>query len=398
MTWTPEFVAIIIAIFIPFQTATAKETGIPLKYLILLILYLGHIFFGILLNDISGWTILAGLRIYTKFLPIFMLPLIYPLTDKAFKTILLWVYAMSMAQFPVVLWQRFVRFAETLSGDPMGGTLGHSTSGVLAIYLVTIISFLIAFYYKDQISLPLFLVSAGAAFVPLTLNETKISFVLLPIAFIFPAFFIQAKRESIFRLMLVILLLILSFLAFKAVYDYFATKRWGYGITGFVSQPGKLEDYSSNRLDPILNSIRVGALKDARFAVFGHGVGNVSEGFTKRLSGKYYREGQFYDINVTFAMMMWELGFLGTFLFLLFPFFIFWDARKLCKKEGWIGAYALGMVSYALFFFLSLFYTFTIHNNVLIFIFFLAAGQLVSLSKQAEGEGRVKGIQLPSPV
>jgi O-antigen ligase len=81
---------------------------------------------------------------------------------------------------------------------------------------------------------------------------------------------------------------------------------------------------------------------------------------------------------------MWETGIMGTILFFLFPFFIFLDSARLCKEEGLPGAYPLGMLSFSTFFALSAFYTFTIDSNVLIFMFFLASGQLVSQYSQAD--------------
>jgi len=377
MTWVPEIIAIFIALSIPFKTATSKNINLPLKYVFLFCVYLAHILIGFLLNDITGWTMLAGLRIYTKFIPIFLIPLIFPFSDRAFKNIVLWIFALSMLQLPVVVWQRFVQYATSLSGDPMGGTLGVSTSGILAIYLIVIISFLISFYFKEQISFPAFLASLIAAFIPITLNETKISFILLPISFLIPAVYIKGKTDVIIRLLTVFMLLLVTFVVFKGVYDYWAAKRWGYGIEGFISQPKIFKQYNKNRLDPMKNAV-IHAMADSRFAFFGHGAGNVSEGFTKKLSGKYVKEGEFYNVSVTFAQLMWETGILGTFFFFLFPIFVFWDAVKLCKQDGWPGAFSLGMIGFATFFTLSMFYTFTINANVLIFIFFLAAGQLVS--------------------
>jgi len=378
MTWIPEFIAILIAVSIPFRTSTTKQTHLPLKYTILLIIYLAHLGIGFLLNDVTWWTMLAGLRIYTKFIPIFLIPLVYPFSQRVFKNLILWIFALSMLQLPVVLWQRFIKYATSLSGDPMGGTLGVSTSGVLSIYLVVIISFLIAFYFKEEISLQAFLLSIAAAFIPITLNETKISFILLPISFIFPALFIKAKRKTIFRVSLVVVIFIGSFFVLKGIYNYFQQKRWGYGIETFVMMPGRLETYSRNRLDPIKYSF-TNAIKDPRFIFFGRGAGNVSEGFTKKLDGKYVQEGKYYGVGgVSFPKLIWEIGIMGTALFFLFPFFIFLDAAGLSKKNRFLGAFSLGMLSFTVFFSLSMFYTFTIDSNLLMYLFFLTAGHIAS--------------------
>jgi hypothetical protein len=386
MTWIPEFIALIIAVSLLLKTAVEKQNLVPLKYSFLIFLYLAHIVFGFLLNDITGWTMLAGLRIYTKFIPIFLLPLIFPLTTKAFRNIVLWIYALTMVQLPVVLYQRFIQFANVPSGDPVGGTLGGSASGILAIYLISIISFIIAFYFKDEISFPVFLISAAAAFIPITMNETKISAVLLPVAFIFPVFFIPGKREVIVKASLVLVLLVTSMVVFQTVYNYWQDRIGRVDLEVYYQDETRFERIKSRRLDPLIDSVTVAPKGDLRFALFGRGAGNVSEGFTRILSGKYLQERSLYGVSMTFPKLMWELGFVGTVFFFLFPLLVFFDAFRLSRQPGFNGAYALGMLSLTLFFVLSTAYTFTIDNNVLIFLYFFAAGQLVRLSVETRNE------------
>jgi hypothetical protein len=378
MTWIPEIISIILAVSIPFRTAITKESHLPIKYTFLLILYIAHLAIGFLLNDISGWTILSGVRIYAKFIPIFLLPLIFPFTEQNFKKIVFLIFILAMIQLPVVLWQRFIEYAGKISGDPMGGTLGTHASGILSIFQLIIISFIIAFYFKKEISLPVFLLASAVVFIPITLNETKITFILLPATLIFPALFIKGQRKSIFRIFLVGLILFGSFFVLKSIYNYFQKQKWGYGIETFVTMPGRLENYSRYRLDPILYSFP-NATKELRFFIFGRGAGNVSEGFTKRLSGKYSNEGKYFGAtNVSFTKSIWEIGIFGTVLFFLFPFFIFMDAVGLCKKDGFIGSFSLGMLTFSVFFSISSFYTKTFDQNIFIYLFFLSAGYIVS--------------------
>lgn len=396
MTWLPELISIAAALLIPFQTAMNKTVRIPVKYSLLLIIYFTHIALGFLLNDVTGWTILSGTRIYTKFIPIFLIPIVFPLTEKEFKRMVKFIFILAMIQFPVVLFQRFVLYAESLSGDPMGGTLGHSASGVLAIFLLSVMSFLIAFYYKQQLSLPMFLMTFTAAFIPLTLNETKITFFLLPFAFLIPSFFVQIRTEIIVKLSMIFLVLLVSFMALQGIYDYFQTKRWGYGIVTFMTMPGRAERYSRRRLDPLIYSFTHGVSEDIRFMAFGRGAGNVSEGFTRLLDGKYLQQGRYYGVgDISFNKLMWEIGLFGTLLYLMFPFFIFMDGVRLSRrKEGFLGAFSLGMTSYSVFFTLSLFYTFTLDSNVLTYLFYLLGGCLVGVQG---AESKESGLESVSP-
>lgn len=378
VTWFPELISILVAVLIPIQTAVNKTTKIPVKYILFLTIYILHLLLGFIFNDVSGWTILAGLRIYTKFIPILIMPIIFPLTEGEFKKLVIFVFVLAMIQLPVVLAQRFIFFADSLSGDPMGGTVGHSASGVLSIFLLITMSFIIAFYFKEQVTFSFFLMALGAAFIPTMLNETKITFVLLPVAFIFPALFIKAQRKNIFRVILVMFIFAGSFVVFKGVYDYFQSKRWGYGIETFVLMPGRLEEYSLRRVDPIKNSFQ-NAVKDPRFFVFGRGAGNVSEGFTKKLSGKYVQEGRYYGLGgVSFPKFIWEIGIMGTILFYVLILIIFWDAMQLSRKSGFNGAFSLGMLSFCVFFSLSMVYTFTMDSNLFVYLFFLFSGYVIS--------------------
>jgi hypothetical protein len=397
MTWVPEFIALIVVASIPFRTAVEKQIHVPFKYVVVIFIYIAHILMGFLVNDITGWTMLAGFRIYTKFIPIFLLPLIFPLSQKAFRNILLWVYALTMLQLPVTLWQRFIEVGRVGSGDPVGGTLGLATSGVLAIYLISIISFLIAFYFKEEISLSVFIISAAAAFIPITINETKISSVLLPVAFVFPALFIPVKREIIARVFFVLVLMAGALIIFKVAYDYFQTPMGRPGIIEFWTEEQRRKRYNERRIQPLIDAFTVAPKGDMGFTIFGRGAGNVSEGFTKILSGKYLNERYLYGVSMTLPKLIWELGFLGTFLFYMLPALIFFDAVRLCKKPGVQGAFALGMLSYTVFIVGSTAYTFTIDSNALIFLYFFAAGLLVQQSVESEYAELEQGDEFKVP-
>ena len=374
LTWIPEIVSVIVVCMIPFKTAVDKSVNIPIKYSLLIVLYLSHLLLGFIFNEIPPGAILAGLRTYTKFIPIFLMPIVFSLTEESFKKIVKFIYFLAMIQFPVVLYQRFVEYKLDLSGDKMGGTLGAQASGVLSIFMLMVLSFLIAFYFKDLISFRLFIFSFAASFLPTTMNETKITFILLPISLIFPAIFLRDKIQSIIRISLAAILLTTSFFVLKEVYNYFQIPRWGYGIETFVAMPGRLEGYSERRIDPIIYAID-NAKKDIRFSLFGHGAGNVSEGFTPFLNGKYVQEGIYYDSKSTsFTTMIWEIGFLGILIFLLFPLFVFLDFANFSKDKSFFGAFSLGMLSFTVLFVLSFFYTDTMIKNLFMYLFFFSAG------------------------
>jgi len=380
VTWIPEIVSAVMAFYILVIAATHKRINIPIKYVILLLIYFLHICMGLFLNDVPLGTLLAGIRTYFKFIPLFLLPAVFNFEDASMKKILLFVLALACTQLPIVVWQRFYEFKESLSGDPMGGTLGYGATGMLSIFLICVISFLIAFYLRGKISLTFFLISTCIVFLPTTLNETKVTFVLLPLAFIFPLIFIKKQRTNIIRAVSLIVLLAIVGFTLKNTYDHFQMKRWGHGITRFATDPGRIDNYMTTRIDPIFYAIDK-AFRGPQM-IFGHGIGNVSISFTKAMTGKYSREAEMYGVGqVSITKLFWEIGILGTLIFFLLVLMVFWDTIKLCKRSDFIGTFSLGMLTLIAIFTLSFFYFQTIDLNIMVFLFFFSAGYTVFYSK-----------------
>jgi len=393
-TWIPEMVSAVTAFYILVIAATSEKINIPIKYVALLLIYFLHICMGLFINEVPLGTVLAGIRTYFKFIPLFILPAFFKFEDASMKKILLFILALACIQLPVVVWQRFFAFKEVLSGDPMGGTLGFSCSGLLSIALICVISFLIAFYLRGKISLHFFLISACITFLPTTFNETKVTFVLLPLAFIFPLIFIKKQRKTIMKAVFLIVLLSVIGFTLKNIYDHFQMKRWGYGISGFVKDPGRIDTYMATRIDPILYALDKAFRGPQMF--FGHGVGNVSISFTKAMTGKYSREAEMYGVgDVSITKLFWEIGILGTLIFFLLVLMVFWDTIKLCRRSDFIGAFSLGMLTFIAIYALSFFYTKTIDMNLPGFLFFFLAGYIAFYHKWEQS--KESSLSEPNP-
>ncbi len=70
----------------------------------------------------------------------------------------------------------------------------------------------------------------------------------------FPIHIHQRKTRCHFKSYAGLFLFGLSFIALKGIYDHFSKQRWGYGITGFVTNSRTLEKYNKSRLLPIRNA------------------------------------------------------------------------------------------------------------------------------------------------
>ena len=80
-------------------------------------------------NNVSSGVLIGGVRIHLKFLPFLILPLVYQFTDTQIRQQFIFVLTLSLIQVPVAFYQKFVKYAASNSGDPVGGTLGANASG-----------------------------------------------------------------------------------------------------------------------------------------------------------------------------------------------------------------------------------------------------------------------------
>jgi hypothetical protein len=198
----------------------------------------------------------------------------------------------------------------------------------------------------------------------------------MPIAFLFPLIFINKQRKNILRIFFMVVLFLAIGFTLKNIYDHFQMNRWGHGITGFVKDKEWMEDYVATRIDPIFHTIDKAFRGPQMF--FGHGIGNVSISFSKKLTGKYVREAEEYNVgHVSITKLLWEIGIIGTFIFFILVLMVFWDSLKLCRRPDFIGTFSLGMLTLISIFVLSFFYTQTIDLNLMVFLFFFLGGYTV---------------------
>jgi hypothetical protein len=91
-----------------------------------------------------------------------------------------------MAQLPVAAWQ----YHQNGAGDAVGGTFGNKGSGILTLAVVCTVFFLAHFVRSNTQRVLLYL-----CLLPLVLNETKISFILIPALILFIHF--QPKIKNV---------------------------------------------------------------------------------------------------------------------------------------------------------------------------------------------------------
>ncbi|MBA4318320.1 MAG: hypothetical protein C0412_07960 [Flavobacterium sp.] len=381
MTWVPEFMALLAFLYIPAAMALKKEYRMPPKYTLLLILYIVHVSTGFVVNSMEGGAIIAGARQFFKFIPIFLLPAIIHFENKDIVNFLKLILFIAFIQFPVTIWQRFIQFAGDPSGDPIGGTLGENTSGILSFFLTVVLSFLVTFLLKRKISLKVFLLTFFVCFIPTTINETKITFLLLPFAFILPIYFGKIKlSENISKFVPLVIFASIILLVFIGIYNYMGWGKKKTDIIKWFSDDKVVEKYTDNRFVPIQTAFEKVFFNDMKTIFFGYGGGNLSPAFTKSLESSLVEKFAAYEpVKVSLTKLLWETGYGGMIFFFLLIANIFIDSLKFSRRSDYFFSdFALCMAVFTCFFSVSHLYFQVLNSNLFIYLFFFFSGYLVS--------------------
>ncbi|MFQ5470860.1 MAG: hypothetical protein ACE5EH_11225 [Gammaproteobacteria bacterium] len=393
-----------------------KEFYVSTKYLIIFLFFALIVLVGVIINNVDAGTAFFGLRTHLKYLPFFFLPAVSGISDNGLNKQLKLLLGLVLLQFPVVFFQRFVQYRGSRTGDVITGTVGES--GVLTILLICAISVLIAFFARKRLGKPLFLLLMFLIFIPTTLNETKVTLVILPIAICVPIFF-SARRhiDSMKKILPSIGLSALLFIVFIPIYNSFMREIDGGTIGNFVTNEKRLRgnfitdaqklapelrdspgsnlpadtgtettapDTPVRRLDSILIPLQILSDDPIKLLV-GLGVGNLSDTGISAFKGNYsYYFSEWGGRQTTISYLWWEVGILGVMLGTFFVFFVLRDAMYLRHREDTIGVLALGWVGVASVMAVILFYKNIIIFNVLGYLFWYFSGCIAAQRKRLE--------------
>ena len=387
-TWLPEILAILTCLVIALRFTTLKEKpAINPKYVTLLLLYFTIILIGIVLNTTPPESIIAGIRAYFKHLPFFLLPAVYDFSEEQFKKQLQFVLSLLILQCPLAVYQRFFQFRGVMTGDVIAGTL--EVSSVLSITMICSIAVIFALHLKKRIGFKLFLIIVFCLFLPTTLNETKGTLVLLPLAFLIPAFFLQGKGSSRAKSLLITALISILFIsAFVPIYDHFMRPRLGYSILDFFQNKDKVTEYLYRgtregdtkkimRGDAIVLTYKNLSDNPLRFT-FGHGIGNLIRSYFEFLDEKSDEAFRTGADRLALTNLFWEFGLLGIAVCITFMVFLFRDAVLLRKSDDIFGSFALGWSAVVVIICFSLAYKNIIHFNVINFMFWYFSGVIAA--------------------
>jgi hypothetical protein len=393
-TWLPEILAVFACILVSLKSAASGKIYISKIYIYLILLYLTTMFASIAFNGTGLFHTFVGARVHLKYIPFFLLPMVYRVSDKEFKQQLTFILFLLLFQLPVSLVQRmYYSKIGLFTGDVVGGTLLYS--GTLSITLVCSIAVVFSLYLKKQITKKYLLLISFWLFLPTTLNETKITVFLLPIALLIPALFCEGylnpgKTRKLLTGCLISLLLLLLFIP---IYDYTRKPLVSTGgapdFLGIFQKEGYLQRYFFRntvfkpgqhvfRGDAIVLTYKELAKHPARL-IFGSGPGASFKSYLDSREVTTESDQLRYRTSIlTITVLTWEIGLLGLGVYLAFFVFLYGDARLVSKSGGWLGSFALGWRAVIIIVALSSIYINTLDANVISFLFWYFTGLIAA--------------------
>lgn len=369
----PELLSGLLTVLVLFEGIRSGFSRVAPKYWLVFALVLLIMLCGILSNGVGTGPIVAGMRVYLRPMPLFLVAAIFPLTDKQLRRQLKCILLLGLLQVPVACYQRYLIYsAGRHSGDDVRGTVGDS--GVLSIVLICMALVLLGCFMRKQITKVQFLTLFFLILIPTTINETKATMLLLPIGLLTTVIGGSRSGTRLKVSALAVGLLVVFVSIMVPVYDmmerYNPYKNERHLLDFFTNQR-QMDRYLNTkggatvgtmhqirRADALRVPVEYLARDPVRFA-FGLGIGNAShsnlgQGFV----GTYYDLFQFFVVT-SFATFLLELGMLGVGIVFLLYAFTFFDAIAVSREddEGVIGALAIGWIGVVAVIAASTFYT-----------------------------------------
>jgi len=420
--YSPELFSAVTIVLVVFRVGYVKTLALSPKYVILFALFVFHIIAGIILNGVPEGAIFAGFRYYFKFIPIFLLPVVYNFTDNQISTQLKVLVILGITQIPVSFYQRLFQFKGQATGDNVTGTL--LIGSVQSIFLISCVCILVAFYLKKRVSGKHIMFLALALFLPATINETKGTVILLPFGLFTVLLILATTQEARKRIFGAMIAAVMLLSVFVVAYDFLyqsEDRSGGASLIGFFSgdflehylyrgaefdqallnirenndrilvMPEAEKEHEA-RIDRFLAPLIMLSEHDPMKLLFGLGAGNVALFNFKGFIGDYAHISVLLGAEATLlALLLWEVGIIGVILYLIFFYMIFSDARSLSKSDSLAGAIAAGWAGVVVILVVALPYKNTLGFNVLGFLFWYFSGYIVAKRIWLQREQRVMG-------
>jgi hypothetical protein len=275
-------------------------------------------------------------------------------------------------QVPLAVYQRYVIYSQDrFSGDDVQGTLMES--GVLSVVLICMVMVLTGLFLRKRIGKMTFILLFFILLVPTTLNETKVTAIVLPIGLLttLVAASPAGKRMRVFLGGISLLVVFAAILI--PVYDFMNANspyKEGRTLEDFFTNQETMSHYMEQKKGAALGmtrDVRRGDAiqvplqylsRDPIQLAFGLGIGNASHSnIGAQFTGAY---NPLFDkfLLTDFTVFILEIGIFGTALVFLLYWFVFIDTLAVAKLDtGMTGAIAAGWIGVVAIMVLVTFYS-----------------------------------------
>ncbi len=410
-----DAVIAVMSIFLISRIIADKSWSlIPARYILV---FLGFVYVcvaGVVLNGVSGDTVFAGVRVYFRYVPMFLLPFAFDYSDREWTFHLKFILLILLVQIPVTLYQRVVQFEAIFTGDVIGGTYGSSTT--IAILSSIGVLFLLTWYLHGRLSAGKTALFSLALLIPPGLAETKVTPILLLLGGLAIVWNMR-KSLSAKRIVFIGILGLAGISIFSGLYSYLYSRSDGSGYFDIMVDPDRNYHYTdvetpklelprktrtdliarSNEYEPVgeeeegrlgrIDSIRMpfeALLPDEPlYFALGLGIGNVTSDFG---SGGAYKDLHlaFSVTQTTINHLIWETGITGCLLFIAFLFMLTRDclrASPIARSDDALLASAMWATCATMWFCLA--YTSLWYKPELMVPFIYFAGLIVANTSRA---------------
>jgi hypothetical protein len=331
-------------------------------------------------------------------LPFFLLPAVLLINEKQLGSQSRLLLVICLLQLPLAWTQRMaVSSLQDMSRNyALGMDYTYGTlmgSGLLSLFLIAAACVLTGFYLRGKLSLGRYILLFLCFVLPTTLNETKVTLFLLPLALLLTFFFGSARGNRLKNTMLGVVIAAGFLAAFIPIYDHFMQPRWGYGLIDFLQMEGRVEGYlmkgteigdqsRAGRLDGLIAAFDE-ISRDPATLVFGFGIGNASESaLGPQYAGAYSPLFEGFPL-MSLVYIMLELGLLGLLLLVAIFWQILRDSIFLAHMDtSAFGALAVGWTGVSLTVFCGLMYSSSISSVAISYLYWYFSGVIAARRMQ----------------
>jgi hypothetical protein len=319
ITWLPDLILIALGLKVLFYAAKERRfyrTAIDAPLMFLLIFG----FISAFINGVRLEVVIFGIRNLFIYVILFYVVSQLQLDEIFVRRATKLIIAIGFLQIPIALYQRIANL-NFASGDVVVGTIGANASGTLSLFLLMVVAIIVSSYLNKLISIKFLVISILLLFIPMVINETKVTFIIFPLLMIFLISHSLLAKSTRKRALAPILLSAIVFSSAVLGYNLLFADYYNRG-QGILS-----ESQISNITRPYTKEGTLNRLTLVQFAYIelnrpplnpyiGVGLGNASDSFFTNGVGAYFTKYKQLNISGTFfARFMWELGYIGLLAF-----------------------------------------------------------------------------------